>query len=61
MFLQVSPVINKMTSTDIMVFSMFILQEKTQKTLYTIRYKTFANGAYFEKNQQQTGSQNRFK
>ena len=27
----------------------FVLQEKTQKTLSTIRYRTFAIGAYFEK------------
>jgi len=26
-----------------------ILQEKTQKTLSTLRYRTFAKGAYFEK------------
>lgn len=31
------------------LFRMFILQEKTQKTLSTLRYKTFAIGAYFEK------------
>jgi hypothetical protein len=28
---------------------MFVLQEKTQKTLSTLRYRTFAIGAYFEK------------
>ncbi|POR24292.1 hypothetical protein BWK58_08335, partial [Flavobacterium columnare] len=26
-----------------------VLQEKTQKTLSTLRYRTFAVGAYFEK------------
>ena len=31
------------------LFRMFILQEKTQKTLSTLRYRTFAIGAYFEK------------
>jgi len=31
------------------LFRMFVLQEKTQRTLSTIRYKTFAVGAYFEK------------
>ena len=31
------------------LFRMFILQEKTQKTLSTLRYKSFAIGAYFEK------------
>jgi len=31
------------------VFRMFILQEKTQKMLSTLRYKTFAISAYFEK------------
>ena len=31
------------------LFRMFILQEKTQRTLSTLRYKTFAIGAYFEK------------
>ena len=31
------------------IFRMFILQEKTQKTLSTLRYRTFAIGAYFEK------------
>ena len=28
---------------------MFVLQEKTQKSLSTLRYRTFAIGAYFEK------------
>jgi len=31
------------------IFRMFVLQEKTQKTLSTLRYRTFAIGAYFEK------------
>jgi hypothetical protein len=31
------------------LFRMFVLQEKTQKTLSTLRYRTFAIGAYFEK------------
>ena len=31
------------------LFRTFILQEKTQKTLSTLRYRTFAMGAYFEK------------
>jgi hypothetical protein len=31
------------------LFRTFILQEKTQKRLSTLRYKTFAIGAYFEK------------
>ncbi len=31
------------------LFRTFILQEKTQKTLTTLRYKTFAIGTYFEK------------
>lgn len=31
------------------LFRTFILQEKTQKTLATLRYRTFAIGAYFEK------------
>lgn len=31
------------------LFRTFVLQEKTQKTLSTLRYKTFAIGAYFEK------------
>jgi uncharacterized membrane protein YbhN (UPF0104 family) len=31
------------------LFRTFILQEKTQKTLSTLRYRTFAIGAYFEK------------
>jgi hypothetical protein len=31
------------------LFRMFILQSKTQHTLSTLRYKTFAIGAYFEK------------
>jgi len=31
------------------IFRMFVLQEKTQKTLSTLRYRTFAVGAYFEK------------
>lgn len=31
------------------LFKQFILQEKTQKRLSTLRYRTFAIGAYFEK------------
>lgn len=31
------------------VFKLFVLQEKTQKTLATLRYKVFAIGAYFQK------------
>ena len=31
------------------LFRKFVLQEKTQKTLSTLRYRTFAIGAYFEK------------
>jgi hypothetical protein len=31
------------------LFRMFVLQEKTQKTLSTLRFRTFAIGAYFEK------------
>ncbi|MFK7106460.1 transposase [Flavobacterium oreochromis] len=31
------------------LFRIFVLQEKTQKTLSTLRYRTFAVGAYFEK------------
>lgn len=31
------------------VFRLFVLQEKTQKKLSTLRYRTFAIGAYFEK------------
>lgn len=31
------------------LFRLFLLQEKTQKTLSTLRYRTFAIGAYFEK------------
>lgn len=31
------------------IFRIFVLQEKTQKTLSTLRYRTFAIGAYFEK------------
>ena len=31
------------------LFRTFALQEKTQKTLTTLRYRTFAIGAYFEK------------
>lgn len=31
------------------VFRLFVLQEKTQKTLATLRYKVFAIGAYFQK------------
>lgn len=31
------------------LFRMFILQEKTQKALSTLRYRTFAIGAYFKK------------
>lgn len=31
------------------LFRTFVLQEKTQKTLTTLRYRTFTIGAYFEK------------
>ena len=31
------------------IFRIFVLQEKTQKTLSTLRYRTFAIGAYFDK------------
>ena len=31
------------------LFRTFVLQEKTQKTLSTLRYRTFAVGAYFQK------------
>ncbi len=31
------------------LFRTFVLQEKTQKTLSTLRYRAFAIGAYFEK------------
>mgnify|MGYP000072380844 CR=1 FL=1 len=31
------------------LFRTFVLQEKTQKTLSTMRYRTFTIGAYFEK------------
>jgi len=31
------------------LFRMFVLQEKTQRMLSTLRYRTFAIGAYFEK------------
>ncbi len=31
------------------LFRIFVLQEKTQKTLSTLRYRTFAVGSYFEK------------
>lgn len=31
------------------IFRIFVLQEKTQKTLSTLRYRAFAIGAYFEK------------
>jgi hypothetical protein len=31
------------------LFRMFVLQEKTQKTLSTLKYRIFAIGAYFEK------------
>ena len=31
------------------LFKRFVLQEKTKKTLSTLRYRTFAIGAYFEK------------
>lgn len=30
------------------IFGIFVLQEKTQRTLSTLRYRTFAIGAYFE-------------
>jgi len=33
------------------LFRTFVLQEKTQKTLSTLRYRAFAIGAYFEKQQ----------
>jgi len=33
----------------ISVFRMFMLKEKTQKSLSTLHYRTFAVGAYFEK------------
>ena len=32
-----------------LLFRTFLLQEKTQKTLSTLRYRTFAVGAYFTK------------
>lgn len=35
------------------LFKQFILQEKTQKRLSTLRYRTFAIGAYFEKTNDQ--------
>ncbi len=31
------------------IFKLFVLQEKTQKTLATLRYRVFSVGAYFEK------------
>ncbi|RRD54567.1 transposase, partial [Tannerella forsythia] len=31
------------------LFRLFVLQEKTQKTLSTLRYRTFTIGAYFER------------
>jgi hypothetical protein len=31
------------------IFKLFVLQEKTQKTLSTLRYRVFSVGAYFEK------------
>jgi hypothetical protein len=31
------------------IFRLFVLQEKSQKTLSTLRYRTFSIGAYFEK------------
>jgi len=31
------------------LFRTFLLQEKTQKTLSTLRHRTFAIGAYFQK------------
>jgi hypothetical protein len=31
------------------VFRMFVLQEKTQRTLSTLRFRVFAIGAYFQK------------
>ena len=31
------------------LFRIFVLREKTQKRLSTLRYRTFAIGAYFEK------------
>ena len=31
------------------LFRTFVLQEKTQKTLSTLRYRNFSIGAYFEK------------
>ena len=39
-----------MTAYNLMsLFRLFVLQEKTQKTLSTLRYRTFAIGAYFER------------
>lgn len=35
------------------IFRIFVLQEKTQKTLSTLRYRVFAIGAYFEKTNNQ--------
>jgi len=31
------------------IFRMLVLQEKTQKTLSTLRFRVFAIGAYFQK------------
>lgn len=31
------------------VFRIFVLQDKTQRTLSTLRYRVFAVGVYFEK------------
>jgi uncharacterized membrane protein YraQ (UPF0718 family) len=31
------------------IFRMFVMQEKTQKTLTTLRYRGFAIGAYLQK------------
>jgi hypothetical protein len=31
------------------IFRLYVLQEKMQKTLSTLRYRVFAIGAYFEK------------
>ncbi len=31
------------------IFRMFVLQEKTQKTLSTLRFRVFSIGAYFQK------------
>jgi hypothetical protein len=49
-FLTEAALIFAMVAYNLMfIFRHFILQEKTQKTLSTLRYRTFAIGAYFEK------------